>query len=398
MEAPGRFLPRQADAVLRHRRRKGTVSRALVSLFAAALLGAALAPAASALPAKFWGVVPQGLPTAEQFARIKQGGVDSIRVPISWGTVQPKPSAGARLEWEGVDQAVRGAAQAGIDVLPFIYGAPTWAVPAGPVPGSHGTTFAPRHLPVTGSARGAWIAFLQLAVARYGPNGSFWAENPGLAEHPIRTWQVWNEENFKYFVVRPNPAEYGKLVKASNAAIKSVDPAAKILLGGMFARPKEAEFKLKPPQAFFASDFLAKMYKQTPGIKSKFDAIALHPYTGDYRNLAPEIEEARAVLKANHDAGKGLWLTEMGWSSETPNTSDSFAKGVKGQVKQLRGAFSALTRNQAKWRLQGVYWFSLEDGPPAACNFCGGAGLFGPGFVAKPSWSAYAKFAGGRPG
>jgi hypothetical protein len=372
--------------------------RAFVSLFAAALIAAVLAPVAPALPATFWGVVPQSLPTAEQFARIKRGGVESIRVPISWAVVQAKPATGASLEWSGVDRAVRGATEAGLGVLPFVYDAPTWAVPAALVPGSHGRTSAPRNLPATGSAREAWVAFLQLVVARYGPNGAFWAENPGLAARPIRTWQVWNEENFKYFVVRPNPGEYGKLVKASSTAIKGVDPGAKILLGGMFSRPKEAEFKVKPPQAFFASDFLAKMYKRTPGVKSKFDGIALHPYTSDYRILTPDIEEARAVLKANGDGGKGLWITEIGWSSETPNTSDSFAKGVRGQVKQLRGAFSLLTKNQAKWHLRGIYWFSLEDGPPAACNFCGGAGLFAPGFVAKPSWRAYAKFAGGQPG
>ncbi len=35
---------------------------------------------------------------------------------------------------------------------------------------------------------------------------------------PIRTWQIWNEPNFKYFVAKPNPGEYGKLVKISNAA------------------------------------------------------------------------------------------------------------------------------------------------------------------------------------
>jgi hypothetical protein len=395
MDAARRFLQRQADIVLRRRRKEGRVSRALLAFLATAFLIVALAPAASALPAKFWGVVPQSLPTTEQFATVKRGGVDSIRIPIFWGGVQPKPSPGA-LEWTGVDRAVRGAAQAGIDVLPYVYGAPTWAVPSAIVPGTKGATSAPRNLPVAGSARGAWFAFLQLAVARYGPNGAFWSENPGIPQRPIRTWQIWNEANFKYFVVRPNPGEYGKLVKASSAAIKSIDPGAKIILGGLFARPKEAEFKVKPPQAYFASDFLAKMYRRTPGIKSKFSGVSLHPYTSDYRNLTPDIEEVRAVLKANGDAGKGLWITELGWSSETPNTSDSFAKGIKGQVKQLKGGFSVLARNQAKWRLRGVYWFSLEDGPPAACNFCGGAGLFGPGFVQKPSWWAYVKFAGGQ--
>ena len=64
-----------------------------------------------------------------------------------------------------------------------------------------------------------------------------------MPKRPIRTWQIWNEENFKYFVARPNPAEYGKLVKLSYAAIKGVDPGAKMILGGLFARPNEATYK-----------------------------------------------------------------------------------------------------------------------------------------------------------
>ncbi len=66
---------------------------------------------------------------------------------------------------------------------------------------------------------------------------------PACRQRPIRTWQIWNEENFKYFVVRPSPSDYGKLINVSYAAIKSVDPGAKLILGGMFARPKEAEYK-----------------------------------------------------------------------------------------------------------------------------------------------------------
>jgi hypothetical protein len=361
-----------------------------------ALVAAALAPVATALPAKFWGVVPQNVPTPEQFARIKRGGVDSVRIPISW---ESQPGPGVTPDWSGVDTVIGHAAEAGIDVLPYVYGAPSWAVPSARVPGTHGAglSAAPRNLPAAGAAGRAWSSFLELAVERYGPGGTFWSTHPKVPEQPIRTWQVWNEENFKYFVTRPNPAEYGKLVKISSAAIKSVDPGAKVVLGGLFARPNEARFKVKPPQAYFASDFLEKMYQRTPGIKSKFDGIALHPYSSKFQYLTSDIEEARAVLRANGDASKGLWITELGWSSETPNTADSFAKGVGGQVKQLKGAFSLLVRNQAKWRLRGVYWFSLEDGPPTACNFCGGAGLFGPGFVQKPAWNAYVKFAGGRP-
>jgi hypothetical protein len=376
---------------------QGILVRALAAVVVVSVgCGALTSASAKAVPSKFWGVVPQSLPTPEQFTRIKRGGVDSIRIPITWSAVQA--TATAPPDWSGVDEAITRAAQAGVDVLPYLYSAPGWVVPGAVVPGTHGLATAPRALPASGAALAAWTSFLKLAVARYGSNGAFWAANPSLLARPIHVWQIWNEENFKYFVVRPSPAEYGKLVKASSTAIKSVDPTAKILLGGLFARPKEAEYKVKPPQAYFATDFLEQMYRRTPGIKSKFDAIALHPYTRNYALLTPDIEEVRAVLKANGDAGKGLWITELGWSSEPPSQSDAFAKGPSGQVKQLKGALALLSGFQAKWRLRGVYWFSLEDGPKTACNFCGGAGLFRSGFIAKPSWKAFVKFTGGQPG
>jgi len=251
---------------------------------------------------------------------------------------------------------------------------------------------------VHGAAAKAWSKFVSAAVARYGRGGSFWRERPGLSPRPIEAWQVWNEENFKYFVAKPNPAEYGKLVKLSSQAVRSVDRSAKVLLGGLFARPKEANFRVKPPQAYFATQFLDLLYRETPGIKSKFDGVALHPYSTDYRLLTPDIEEFRDVLKRNHDAGKGLWITEVGWSSGHPSKSNGFnkfEKGPKGQATQLKGAFGLLKRHQAEWRVHQVFWFAVDD-MPGACNFCDGAGLFGPGFVAKPSWPAYVRLAGGR--
>ena len=68
------------------------------------------------------------------------------------------------------------------------------------------------------------------------------------------------------------------------------------------------------------------------------------------------------MLKKNHDAGKGLWITELGWSSQHPSQrATTSPKGVSGQATQLRGAFTLLERKQAKWRLQRVFWFSVDD-------------------------------------
>ncbi len=189
--------------MLRERKRTRMTVRAWTAAFAIAVVGAAaLASTAQALPAKFWGIVPQATPSLEQLQRIERGGVGSIRVPIQWGPVQPVP--GGAPDWSSVDPFVKGAAQAGIDVLPFVFGAPSWAVRPVAVDGSGFK--APKTLPVkTPGEIAAWKSFLALAVARYGPGGSFWAENPGIPPRPIRTWQIWNEENFMYFVAKPSP-------------------------------------------------------------------------------------------------------------------------------------------------------------------------------------------------
>ena len=197
---------------------KGRLVRVWTALAAVGLSLAIFASAAQALPAGFWGVVPQSNLSADQYQRLGAGGAESIRIPVGWGSVQPTKNGA--FDWRSFDSQVEEAAKAGIKVLPFLSGAPEWAVPAKTVPGAGGLK-APARLPVSGAGRTGWAAFLTAAVARYGPTGSFWSEHPGVPKRPIRTWQIWNEPNFKYFIAKPNPVEYGKLVKIS-APILSV--------------------------------------------------------------------------------------------------------------------------------------------------------------------------------
>jgi hypothetical protein len=382
-----------------------TKKTAALGLTLTLVMAMAFAASAQAVPAKFWGVVPQTTLGNEQFQRLGKGGVESLRIPVGWADLQPQE--GGQINWGGVDEVVEKAARAGIDVLPTITGAPAWAVPIASVPGGGGSK-APARLPVKGAAATAWKELLVQAVGRYGPNGTFWASHPGVPVKPIRTWQIWNEPNFKYFVAKPNPAEYGKLVKLSNSALKSVDPGAQVILAGLFSQPKGARYvrvvngkkKLVNPTNvnYYASYFLEQMYKAIPGINSKFAGVSLHPYTGSWKYLTPEIEEVRKVLTASGDGRKGLFITEIGWSSGPPSSdgSNSFAKGPAGQARELKLSFRLLRSKQRAWRIQRLYWFSVDDAS-GVCNFCDGSGLFGPGFTPKKSWFEFVKFTGGTP-
>jgi polysaccharide biosynthesis protein PslG len=372
------------------------ILRAWTLALAMTIFFALSASAAQALPAGFWGIVPQNSLSSEQMQRLGQGGVQSLRLSIGWSSVQSSP--GAAFDWNGYDGQIEEAAKAGIKVLPFLTGAPEWAVPAAKVPGAGGLQ-APAHLPVGGAARIGWAAFLTAAVARYGPAGSFWSEHPGVPKRPIREWQIWNEPNFKYFVAKPNPAEYGQLVKSSFTALRAADPGAQVVLAGLFARPKGARDGRTGKHKslnWYASDFIDAMYKRNPGIKTKFQGASLHPYTIFARELVEVTNEFRHYLTLNHDGAKKLLITELGWSSGAKSGGNLFAKGPSGQAKELKTAFTQVRANQAQWKLKSVYWFSVDD-QPGACNFCDGSGLFGPGFTPKPAWYSYVKFAGGTP-
>lgn len=372
------------------------ILRACSAAVAVVAIFGAFASVAQALPAGFWGVVPQSNLSAEQFQRLGRGGVESIRIPIGWPSVQPTQTS--EFNWSGYDNQVEEAAKAGIKVLPFLSGAPEWAVPTKRVPGA-GELEASAHLPVSGAARTGWVNFITAAVARYGPTGSFWSEHPGVPVRPIREWQIWNEPNFKYFIAKPNPAEYGQLVKISYNALHVADPGAKVVLAGLFARPKGARNPRTGKHKslnWYASDFINAMYHLTPGIKTKFNSVALHPYTIHAKELPGVIEEFREYLAKNHDGAKSLLVTELGWSSGKPSHGNQFAKGPAGQARELRTAFTKLRNKQVAWRLKSVDWFSVDDAP-GACNFCDGSGLFGEGFTPKPAWFSYVKFAGGTP-
>jgi hypothetical protein len=337
-------------------------------------------------PAGFFGIGPQMPFDDADASYMRAGGIESVRVLVSWGAIQPTAKGG--YDWSALDGQVAVAARHGLRVLPFVFGTPRWLARK------------PTTLPVdTGKERAAWATFLQAAVKRYGPGGEFWVQHsPGVVKYepairtelPIRTWQIWNEANFFYFAYPVSPQRYAKLLKISSPAIKAVDPGAKILLTGLFGKPTAQGARGMP-----AADFLSALYR-VPGIKSSFDAIALHPYAVDTETLEELVESLHKVTIENHDRPP-LYITEMGWGSQNDFNTVAFEQGIQGQVRELRGAYGYLIENQRRLNLKGVYWFSWKD-LADSCSFCDSVGLFraGPRFKPKPAWHAFTALTGGR--
>jgi hypothetical protein len=342
---------------------------------------------AQALPKDFFGVSPQTALSDADVQYMRAGRVGSVRLPVPWEAIQPTATGG--YDWTGMDQAVAVAARGGLTVLPFLYGTPRWLARK------------PTTLPIdSGRARAAWAAFVGAAVQRYGPGGDFWTERaPGVIKYepaiprplPIRTWQVWNEANFFYFTFPVSPIRYARLLKLTHGAIKRADPGARVLLSGLFGQPDQ-----QGPRGMDADVFLDKLYV-VRGIKSKFDAVALHPYAVDAAELEEMTERMREVVLENHDPDAGLYITEMGWGSQNNFQQVAFEQGPRGQVRQLRDSYSYLIANRNRLNLKGTYWFSWKD-VPGSCSFCDSVGLFrrGPRFKPKPAWHTFVGLTGGR--
>jgi hypothetical protein len=319
-------------------------------------------PAQAGVPRSFFGVSPQDGFTDRDFARMS-GVVGTIRIPIYWMNCEPQPGV---LELDALDEIVGKAVDAGIRVLPFVYGSPAWIAPD------------PSWPPLAKADRAAWAGFLRLLVRRYGPGGEFWAGR--ASKQPIRRWQLWNEPNFPVFwSPRPSSVGYARLLSTGARAIRSEDPRARIVLAGL------APIERQP----LPWDFLRELYA-VRGFAQSFDIVGLHPYSASLRSLSYQVEQTRAVMREAGDGAKPLEITEFGVASAGSRPSPMI-KSPSGQAAFLRRAFHLLIAKRRAWRLSGADWFtwrdSVSDDP--YCVFCEHAGLFDASDAPKPAWQAY---------
>ena len=178
--------------------RRGTTGLVLAVLALGTLVAATSATAA--VPRGFFGVVPQGPLVEQDYERMGQAKVGTLRFELFWAGSNPSPGT---YDWTASDAVVGEAARNGVQTLPFVYSTPTWVATSLDGHGC-GDSTCPPFAPTSPAALDAWADFLAAAVHRYGPTGSFWTENPAVPRLPIRAWQLWNEQNSPSFY-KPKP-------------------------------------------------------------------------------------------------------------------------------------------------------------------------------------------------
>ena len=292
--------------------------------------------------------------------RIHEGGRDRARCAGRCpGRRSSRPRKGD-YDWAGFDRWCELAARHGLQVLPFILEHPALAFAAR---GRSCRSTAPR-------PAAAWTAFLGPRSKRYGPGGEFWAEHaPGAVPAsmyepnrrsrrplPIRDWQIWNEANFFYFAFPASPQRYAKLVKISSPAIKAGRPRRQ----GDPHRALRRTDRQRPARD--ARRQVPRSPLPTPGIKNRFDGIALHPYAVDAETLEELVEGIHDVAVETATACPSTSPRWAGARRTTSSRSPS-SRASAGQVKQLRGLLRLPAREPRPAQPQAGLLVLLE-GPP----------------------------------
>ena len=377
-----------------HQVRRRAFALGLV-LLAALTLAAALSPAADAarrqVPQGFLGTVidgplfTNGRLLERETERMVGAGVESIRAPFTWREMQPyrtidqvppglrpfyRIERGVPTTFAFTDQLVRNAARRRFRILPTVLTAPAWAARRDQLAS-----------PPEGTAN--YASFMATLVARYGPSGSFWRENPSVSRMPVREWQIWNEPMHQgFWSDHPWESDYVALARAARTEIKARDRGARIVAGGFVHRSWES---------------LASMLR-VPGAKTAFDVIAIHPYTREVSDVLRIMRLNRSALDRAGLRRMPLFATEVTWPSSRGHvTRFGYEVTQAQQASRLKAGIPLLARNRRALRLERVYWYTWLGQDRSTTNPFDYSGLrrltSSGGVAAKPSYSSYIQVA-----
>ena len=272
------------------------------------------------------------------FDLMSEMNVTWVRADFDWSAIE---GVRGRFDWAYTDHVVNEASARGMKVLAVLDYTPGWARPAG-------TT---SHTPPNDV--NLYAEFARAAVQRYAGRG-------------VGAWEIWNEPNISdFWEPAPDADRYGDLFRAGAAAIRSTDPNASVITGGLTRGTDKSD-----GTRISQTTFLAQLYDN--GTAQMADAIGIHPYSFPWlpSQSDPSLVGGFDDLPALHrlmtrrgDDDKQIWITEFG----APTGTDAGAVSDDDQATAIA---------QARKRVQSWSWagpliyFELRDGGtnPAAAE------------------------------
>jgi len=253
----------------------------------------------------------------------------------NWPRVETEPG---KFDWSPCDNDLKGFNDPeGLSLLPIFGYTPKWASKDPDADDAH--AYPPRDVRT-------FSRFVFEIVRRY--------------KHRVKVWEVWNEPNIEF--LHGSLAEYAEMVKAAAIAAKKADPTCRIAMGC----------------AGVDLDFLRRLYEF--GCGPFYDVMSVHPYQWGARFndgwMLDKLQNCRRLMDEFGDAGKEIWLTELGWSLSEGVTAEQQANLL------VQAMVTALTVRE-RLKVEKTFWFCIKDwGGP-------GHGLLDVSGKPKPAFVAY---------
>jgi hypothetical protein len=272
-----------------------------------------------------------------------RAGAGVVRVTFDWAGIETRPGV---YDFSRYDVWMRSVASHRMRVLPILFNTPSFRGRQ-----SRRGTYPPRDFD-------AYARFAAAVVGRYGPNGSFFQDNPDVPKVPIRSWQIWNEPNLRvYWLPRPNARAYVRMLRAAYEAIKGVDRRAEVVTAGIPATLLSGAIRFET--------FIRGMYK-AKGARY-FDTLAPNAYGRTAQDVIQSMGGLRNLMNRNGDRRGKIWVTEVGWGTGGPRSR--FNIGERRQAVEIPKLLRGLYRARGRLRLRGVVYFGWQDLRPYAPKF-----------------------------
>ncbi len=293
-------------------------------------------------------------------AQAQAGGFDTLVQLFPWREVEPTQD---QFHWETTDRLVAAAEYYGLDLVVRLDQHPAWASPV-----DQALNAPPDKLR-------DYRDYVQRVVARY--------------RGRVRAYIIWNEPNLaiEWGGQPPDPVAFTKLLRVGYQAVKAADPAALVVAAGL------APTNSHNAQAMDDRLFLQEMYRA--GASAYFDVLAAHPYSFGQAPETPQsdrnhpvfrrLAELRAIMEANGDHTKPIWITEMGWTVDPPPEQADIGVTPAQQAAYLVEALNLIRREWPWVELVTVWNLSR----PAPGDPFGGYSLLDASGQPRPAYIAW---------
>lgn len=280
---------------------------------------------------------------------MKEAGIGWVRMDFLWEDIEPEAGQFNFAKYDAIVEILSGN---GIQILGLLDYSVGWA-------SSCGNWNCP---PLDNQL---FVRYVKQVIGRY--------------KDKIKYWEVWNEpDSSTYWSKQDRLRSYCILLKEVYLAAKKIDPACKILNGGL------------------AGGLASVNNLYDSGGKGYFDILNIHFFEsplhpGAIKAVAAYPKLAYKVMSRNGDSGKKIWITEIGcpgvkkgqkvdnwWMGENPTEAH--------QAEWVKKVYTELLKDK---NVERIFWAFFRDCNKHWHNGIDYFGLVRWNFSRKPSFRAY---------